>query len=114
VVACTGSTGGRDRSGLLESLGRRFVAVRAALDLFPGAADVPVRTVLCFLDAMPPMFGTPKIGGVPLLGPRRAARLCPPPVRTTPTPVPRRTPTLPPSSPRRHDGGSYRLGASAG
>jgi hypothetical protein len=67
--------GGRDRTRLLDSLARQLVAVRTALDLFPGGGDVPVATVLCFLDAVLPMFGTPVIGGVPLLGPRGTARL---------------------------------------
>ena len=66
---------GRAGPGLLDSLARQLVAVRTALDLFPGGGEVPVATVLCFLDTVLPMFGTPVIGGVPLLGPRGTARL---------------------------------------
>jgi hypothetical protein len=67
--------GGRDRTVLLDSLARQLAAVRAALDLVPGGTDVPVHTVLCFVDALLPMFGTPTIGGIPLLGPKATARL---------------------------------------
>ena len=39
------------------------------------AADIPVVSVLCFVDAVLPMFGIPRIGGVPLLGPKGTAKL---------------------------------------
>jgi hypothetical protein len=67
--------GGRDRTVLLDSVARQLAAVRAALDLAPGGCDVPVHTVLCFVDAVLPLFGTARIGGVPLLGPKATARL---------------------------------------
>ena len=70
---------GRDRSKLLESVARQAVAVRIALSTFHHAgvtaADIPVVSVLCFVDAVLPMFGTPRIGGVPLLGPKGTAKL---------------------------------------
>jgi hypothetical protein len=70
---------GRDRSKLLDSVARQAAAVRTALDTFHHsgvtAADIPVVSVLCFVDAVLPMFGTPRIGGVPLLGPKGTAKL---------------------------------------
>ena len=70
---------GRDRSMLLDSVARQAAAVRTALDTFHHsgvtAADIPVVSVLCFVDAVLPMFGTPRIGGVPLLGPKGTAKL---------------------------------------
>jgi Nuclease-related domain len=70
---------GRDRSKLLDSVARQAAAVRMALNTFHHsgvtAADIPVVSVLCFVDAVLPVFGTPRIGGVPLLGPKGAAKL---------------------------------------
>jgi Nuclease-related domain len=70
---------GRDRSKLLDSVARQHEAVRDALTTFqhPGvaAAGMPVISVLCFVDADLPMFGTPRIDGVPLLGPKGTAKL---------------------------------------
>lgn len=70
---------GRDRSKLLDSVARQAAAVRTALNTFHHsgvtAADVPVVSLLCFVDAALPMFGTPRIGGVPLLGPKGTAKL---------------------------------------
>jgi hypothetical protein len=70
---------GRDRSKLLDSVARQAAAVRTALSTFHhsgvNAADVPVFSVLCFVDAVLPMFGTPRIGGGPLLGPKGTAKL---------------------------------------
>jgi hypothetical protein len=70
---------GRDRSKLLDSVTRQAAAVRTALNTFHhsdvNAADIPVGSVLCFVDAVLPVFGTPRIGGVPLLGPKRTAKL---------------------------------------
>ena len=69
---------GRDRSKLLDSVARQ-AAVRTAVATFhhPGvpAADIPVVSVLCIVDAMLPMFGTPRIDGVPLLEPKGTAKL---------------------------------------
>ena len=39
------------------------------------AAGLPVISVLCFVGADLPLFGTPRIDGVPLLGPKETARL---------------------------------------
>jgi hypothetical protein len=70
---------GRDRSKLLDSVARQAAAVRTALNTFHHsgvtAADIPVVSVLCFADAVLPVFGTPRIGGVPLLGPKGTAKL---------------------------------------
>ena len=70
---------GRDRSKLLDSVARQAAAVRTALNTFHHsgvtAANIPVVSVLCFVDAVLPVFGTPRIGGVPLLGPKGTAKL---------------------------------------
>jgi len=70
---------GRDRSKLLDSVARQAAAVRVALSTFHHAvvtaSDIPVVSVLCFDDADPPIFGTPRIGGVPLLGAKGTAKL---------------------------------------
>jgi len=70
---------GRDRSKLLDSVARQHEAVCEALDTFqhPGvtAPGVPVISVLRFVEADLPMFGTPRIDGVPLLGPKGTAKL---------------------------------------
>jgi hypothetical protein len=70
---------GRDRSKLLDSVARQSEAVRTAMRTFhhvgATAADIPVVSVMCFVDAVLPMFGTPRIGGVPLLGPKGTAKL---------------------------------------
>jgi len=70
---------GRDRSKLLDSVARQAAAVRTALNTFHHsgvtAANIPVVSVLCFVEAVLPVFGTPRIGGVPLLGPKGTAKL---------------------------------------
>ena len=70
---------GRDRSKLLDSVARQNEAVRHALGTFehPGvtAAGIPVISVLCFVGADLPLFGTPRVDGVPLLGPKGTAEL---------------------------------------
>lgn len=70
---------GRDRSKLLDSVTRQAAAVRVALSTFHHTgvmtADIPVVSVLCFDHVDLPMFGTPRIGGVPLLGPKGTAKL---------------------------------------
>ena len=70
---------GRDRSKLLDSVARQNEAVREAIatfqDLGVAAAGIPVISVLCFVGADLPMFGTPRIDGVPLLGPKGTAKL---------------------------------------
>jgi hypothetical protein len=69
---------GCDRSKLLDSVTRQ-AAVRVALSTFQDTGvtgtDIPVVSVLCFDDADLPMFGTPRIGGVPLLGAKGTAKL---------------------------------------
>jgi hypothetical protein len=67
--------GGRDKTGLLDSMARQLDAVRSALLDFPGGDRLPVSTALCFVDADLPLFSTPLIGGVPCLGPKQAAKL---------------------------------------
>jgi hypothetical protein len=70
---------GRDRSRLLDSVARQAAAVRTALNTFHysgvTAADIPLVSILCFVDAVLPVFGTPRIGRVPLLGPKGTAKL---------------------------------------
>jgi len=70
---------GRDRSKLLDSVARQAEAIRTAMRPFHHAgvtaADIPVVSVMCFVDAVLPMCGRPRIGGVPLLGPKGAAKL---------------------------------------
>jgi hypothetical protein len=65
---------GRDRTERLESLARQHDAVRAALASHPDGDDVAVVTSLCFVDADLPVFGTLRIGGIALMGPRRTAK----------------------------------------
>lgn len=58
---------------------RQAAAVRVALSTFQDTggtgADLPVVSVLCFDGADLPLFGTPRIGGVPLLGAEGTAKL---------------------------------------
>lgn len=70
---------GRDRTKLLDGLGRQVGVVRAALAGF--APDVAVHGCLCFIapagllsDAGLPLLGTLKMSGYELLGPRTLAR----------------------------------------
>jgi hypothetical protein len=64
---------GSDRSKLVDGVLRQVEVVRAALGEH---AAVDVRGVLCFVDGDWPVFGTLEIRGVPVLPPRKAARLC--------------------------------------
>ncbi len=66
--------GGRDRTGLLDSISRQFMAVRAALDDKSWGESLLVRSVLCFVDAELPTFGVPTNAGIPILGPRSTAK----------------------------------------
>jgi hypothetical protein len=70
---------GRDRSKLMVSIARQNEAVCEALSTFQHLEvtgdGIPVISVLCFVDADLPMFGTPRVDGVPLLGPRGTARI---------------------------------------
>jgi hypothetical protein len=62
--------GGRDRSKVLEGCAKQIAALTIALDGHPLAARVAVRSVLCFIDADLPLFGTMQAKGVRLLGPK--------------------------------------------
>jgi hypothetical protein len=70
---------GRDRSKLMVSIARQNEAVCEALSTFQHLEvtgdGIPVISVLCFVDADLPMFGTPRVDGVLLLGPRGTARI---------------------------------------
>lgn len=67
--------GGRDRTALLDSVRRQVDAVRAALAALPGKEDLRVSPALCFIDTKLPLFGTLRVGGMPLLGPKATAQL---------------------------------------
>lgn len=60
---------GRDRTKLVDGVLAQAEAVRSALD------GVPVRAVLCFVDGEWPLLGRLELRGVPVVGPRRAAKL---------------------------------------
>jgi hypothetical protein len=62
--------GGRDRSKLLDGCAKQVAALTVALSGHPLAASVPLKSVLCFIDADLPLFGTMEINGVRLLGPK--------------------------------------------
>ena len=63
--------GRRDRSKLLDGMARQVEVVRERVP-----PEVPVRGVLCFVDGDWPLFGTLQARGIPVLPPRKAARLC--------------------------------------
>jgi hypothetical protein len=65
--------GGRDRSKLVQGVRTQVEVVRGVL---ADRADVPVRGVLCFVEGDWAMFGTLELQGVPVLPPRKTARLC--------------------------------------
>jgi hypothetical protein len=60
---------GRDRSKLVDG-------VLHQRDVVQAHTDVPVRAVLCFVDGDWPLFGALEVRGVPVVPPRKAARLC--------------------------------------
>jgi len=71
--------GGRDRTKLVDGLGKQVAVVHAVLNTV--APDVPVRGCLCFLvpegvlaDSRLPLLRTLKIKGYPLYYPRRLAK----------------------------------------
>jgi hypothetical protein len=64
---------GSDRSKLVDGVLRQLEVVRAGLDRH---TDVPLRGVLCFVDGDWPLFGSLEVRGIPVLSPRKAARLC--------------------------------------
>lgn len=65
--------GGRDKTGLLETLAKQVTAVKQVLA--DADAPVPVRGVLCFVGTELPWFGSSSIGGVPLVGRRGLGKL---------------------------------------
>ena len=64
---------GRDQTKLLDSLNRQRDAVNTALASFDAEMPIAVERGFCFVDASLPMFGTPTIDGVPVLGPKGSA-----------------------------------------
>lgn len=67
--------GGRDRTKLADGVLAQADSVRGMLAGGPYAA-VPVRAVLCFVDGDWPWSGPVEVRGVPIVTPRRAAKLC--------------------------------------
>ena len=63
--------GGRDKTSLVDGVLAQAEVVRAAL-----TAAVPVLPVLCFVDGDWPPMARLEVRGVPILWPRRAAKLC--------------------------------------
>jgi hypothetical protein len=67
--------GTRDQTRLVEGVRKQVDLVRAALEA-AGLADVPVRGVLCFVEADWPLFGGAfVIDGVSVLWPKKLAEL---------------------------------------
>jgi hypothetical protein len=69
--------GGRDLTELVTGLAPQVVAVLDALadlERSDGLA-VCVSSMLCFVDAQLPIFGSLELAGVPILGPKRASKL---------------------------------------
>jgi hypothetical protein len=66
---------GRDCTGLIDGVVAQADAVRSTLADGPHS-NVPVRAVLCFVDGDWPWSGLFEVRGVPVLGPRAAAKLC--------------------------------------
>lgn len=63
--------GRRDQSKLLDGIARQVAVVR---EIMP--SGIAVQGALCFVDGDWPLFGTLQARGVPVLPPRKAARLC--------------------------------------
>lgn len=66
---------GCDATSFLDASDHKVAAVRAALADVPGAAGLPVRGVLCFVEARLPSRGRRELRGVSVLGPRLTAEL---------------------------------------
>ena len=64
---------GRDRTALVDGVLAQADAVRTLLAV---DADIPIRAMLCFVDGDWPWSGPLELRGVPVLTPRRAAKLC--------------------------------------
>ena len=62
---------GLDRTDVVDGVLAQAEVVRASL-----TGDVPVRALLCFVDGDWPWSGPPEVRGVPVVTPRRAAKLC--------------------------------------
>ena len=67
--------GGRDCTALVDDVIAQAEAVSQALAGGPHVV-VPVRAVLCFVDGDWPWSGELEVRGVPVVSPRRAAKLC--------------------------------------
>jgi hypothetical protein len=67
--------GGRDRTKLVTGLAPQVAAVYDALAGIPGSDDTAVFPVLAFVDSLLPLFGSLEIAGVPVVGPKGAAKL---------------------------------------
>lgn len=66
---------GRDRTKLVTGLAPQVAAVYEALEDQADLADVVVQPVLAFVDALLPVITSLEIAGVPVLGPRKTAKL---------------------------------------
>ena len=66
---------GIDRTTLVDGVIEHAEAVRQVLTDGPHSA-VPVHAVLCFVDGDWPWSGGLEVRGVPVVEPRRAAKLC--------------------------------------
>jgi len=62
---------GRDKTNLVGSLNKQYVAVVEAM----GKHAAPVTALFCFVDAELAIFETLTVGGVPVLTPRKTARM---------------------------------------
>jgi nuclease-like protein len=67
--------GGRDCTKLVDGVLAQAEAVRQIVGDGPHSA-VPVRALLCFVDGDWPWSGRLEVRGVPVVAPRRAAKLC--------------------------------------
>lgn len=62
---------GRDRTHLLDSLDKQFLAVSTVL----AGRPIQVTAMLCFVGATFPLFESLRVNGVPIVGPRGASKL---------------------------------------
>ncbi len=67
--------GGRDRTKLVAGLAPQVAAVYCALADSPDTAALKVQAMLCFVDALLPVFGSLTMAGVPIVGPKGASKL---------------------------------------
>ncbi len=66
---------GREQTRLVDGVLAQAQSVRRTLASGPHAT-VPVQALLCFVDGDWPLLGRLEVRGVPVLPPRRAAKLC--------------------------------------